>query len=98
LSWLQQQLQAPREHLFENDQAAFSRAMDRYLVEHLWHQGALPALANWSLLTKMRASLGSDSRLALLRYVAVAAVNDTFELAAQGAKRMGQPLGRNPIA
>lgn len=93
LCWLQKQLQAPREHLFEDDQAAFMRAMDRYLVAQVFDHGARPALANWSLLTRIRAGLGNDSRLALLRYVLVAAVNDGAASAGQAVKKLAGRFG-----
>jgi glycosyltransferase involved in cell wall biosynthesis len=88
LEWLQQQLQAPREQLFPGDQAAFMRAMDRFLVEQILIHGARPALANWNLLARTRAWIGSGSRFALLRYIAVAAVNGGLAASAQMARKL----------
>ncbi len=87
LAWLQEQLQAPREHLFADDQAAFLRAMDRFLVEQILGHGARPALANWNLLARTRARIGSGSRLGLVRHITVAAVNDSFAAVVQTVKK-----------
>jgi Glycosyl transferase family 2 len=87
LQWLQEQLRAPREHLFENDQAAFLQAMDLYLMQQVLIHGARPALANWGLLSRTRAALGNKSRFALLRYIVVAGVKD-------GIAAAGRPVGR----
>jgi glycosyltransferase involved in cell wall biosynthesis len=94
LEWLQGQLQTPREHLFENDHAAFLRALDRYLVEQILIQGALPAMANWSLLSRTRSQIGKGSRFALLRYITVAAVNDGISAIGQAAKKLAGRSGK----
>jgi hypothetical protein len=76
--WLENQLQAPREHLFAADAAAFQRAADRFLVEQILGHGARPALANWQLLAHTRSEICHAAPLALLRYIIVAAVNDSL--------------------
>jgi glycosyltransferase involved in cell wall biosynthesis len=87
LTWLDAQLQAPREHLFADDADAFRRAMDRFIVEQIQIHGALPALANWSLLARTRAELCRASRVSLVKYVVVAAVNDGITALAQAVKK-----------
>jgi hypothetical protein len=86
--WLDKQLQVPREHLFADDQAAFQRAADRFLVEQLLGHGAWPALANWNLLARTRREICRASPPALLKYIAVAAVNDFLSAFATTAKRL----------
>jgi len=88
LEWLKDQLQTPRELLFENDDAAFLRAMDSYLLGRIATEGALPALANWNLLSRTRTGIGHRSRVALLKHIAVAAVNDSFSALEQAAKQL----------
>ena len=78
LQWLHGELQKPRDLLFAGDDIAFKRAMDRYLVDSISDLGALPALANWDLLARTRTQVCNGSRLALLRFIAVAAVNDSI--------------------
>jgi hypothetical protein len=94
LKWLQGQLQSPREHIFENDTAAFLQAMDRHLVEQVMIQGALPTLANWDLISRARRETGNGSRFALLKHIAVAAVNDSLTFAGQTAKKITGHSGR----
>ena len=86
--WLDKQLQTPREHLFAGDQAAFQRAADRFLVEQLLTHGALSALANWNLLARTRSEICHASPPALLKYIAVAAVNDMISALATTAKML----------
>jgi glycosyltransferase involved in cell wall biosynthesis len=88
LKWMQNQLQAPREHIFEDDTPAFMRAMDRALVEQIMIQGALPTLANWNLIAQTRRDIGNSSRSALLKYIIVAAVNDSFAFIGQAVKKL----------
>jgi glycosyltransferase involved in cell wall biosynthesis len=76
LEWLEKQLQAPREHMFENDDAAFASAMDKFLVEQIMIEGARPALANWSLLKRTRHQICRGSQFSLLKYIIVAGAND----------------------
>ena len=78
LQWLRSRLQAPREHLFEADDAAFLRAMDQCLVTAIRGQGSLPALANWSLLLHTRDLVGKGSRFSLVKCVAVVGLNDSM--------------------
>jgi len=92
LRWLQSQLQAPREHLFEGDDTAFLRAMDRCLVEAILNQGSLPALANWSLLLHTRGQVGG-SRFSLLKCIAIAGLNDSMS----NLGRAARTLVRAPI-
>jgi len=94
LEWLQGRLQPPRELLFENDRAAFLRAMDRYLVEQIGIQGARPALANWNLLARTRAAIGGGSRFALLKYIAVAAVADGLSAGGQAVRKLAGRSGQ----
>lgn len=94
LHWLQGQLQKPREHLFKDDDAAFQHAMDRYLVGRIGTEGALPALANWNLLLRTRTGIGHSSRLALLKFIAFAAVNDGLSAFGQAAKQLSGRSGR----
>ena len=94
LHWLQGQLQEPREHLFKDDDAAFQRAMDRYLVGRIATEGALPALANWNLLSRTRTGIGHSSRVALLKFIAVAAVNDGLSAVGQAAKKLAGRSGK----
>ncbi len=88
LHWFQGQLQEPREHLFADDDAAFRRAMDRFLVLQIMSDGSLPAVANWNLLSRTRAEVCHSSRLALLKYIAVAAVNDSISALGRTAKAL----------
>jgi Glycosyl transferase family 2 len=76
--WLHARLQAPREKLFAEDDSVFRAALDRFLVEQIFIEGARPALANWDLLRRTRAEFGVGSSMALFRHVAVAALNDFF--------------------
>jgi hypothetical protein len=94
LEWLRDQLQTPREPLFENDLAAFRRAMDRYLVEQIMIEGALPALANWNSLSHTRSRTGNGSRFALLKHIAVAAVNDGLSSLGQVVKKLAGHSGK----
>jgi glycosyltransferase involved in cell wall biosynthesis len=86
LQWLQKLLQSPREHLFEDDDAAFQRAMDRFLVQKIMTDGAFPAIANWNLLSHTRVQICRGSRWSLLKYIAVAAVNDGISAFCRTAK------------
>jgi hypothetical protein len=94
LHWLQGQLQKPREHLFKDDDAAFQHAMDRYLVGQIATEGALPALANWNLLSRTRTGIGYASRVALLKFIALAAVNDGLSALGQAAKKLAGRSGK----
>ena len=96
LAWLQKQLQPPREHIFPGDQAAFLRAMDRFLVEQILNHGARPALANWSLLSETRAWIGNGSRVALLKYIVVAAVNDGITAFALFLRKLARHSAKPP--
>jgi glycosyltransferase involved in cell wall biosynthesis len=78
LRWLRSELQQPREHLFEGDDAAFLRAMDRCLVQAVLIEGCLPALANWRLLLHTRGRVCEGSRLSLAKYIAVAGLSDAM--------------------
>ena len=78
LQWLRSQLQPPREHLFEGDDAAFVRAMDRCLVEQVMTNGSLPALANWRLLFHTRVQICEGGRFSLIKYIAVAGLSDSM--------------------
>jgi hypothetical protein len=92
LHWLQSLLQSPREHLFEDDDAAFQRAMDRFLVQKIMNEGFFAAMANWNLLSRTRVQVCHGSRWALLKYLAVAAVNDSLSFLGKAAK---QRVGRS---
>jgi glycosyltransferase involved in cell wall biosynthesis len=78
LNWFQGQLEAPREQLFEDDCDAFRRAMDHFLLVEMMNQGALPALANWNLLSRTRAEVCHGSRLGMLKYITMVAMLDSF--------------------
>jgi hypothetical protein len=92
LHWLQGQIQKPREHLFADDEVVFLRAMDHFLVEQIRTGGSIPALANWNLLSRTRAEVCEGSRLALLKYIAVAAVFDSLSALERAGKAL---LGRS---
>ena len=89
LQWLKSQLEAPREHFFADDDVAFQRAFDNFLVNRIMIEGALPALANWNLLSRTRVGVCNGSRSALLKYIVVAAVNDVLSALGQAAKKLG---------
>jgi glycosyltransferase involved in cell wall biosynthesis len=88
LRWFQGRLEAPREHLFPNDEAAFQRAMDHFLVVEIMSDGSLPAVANWKLLSRTRLEVCHGSSLALIKYVAMAAVNDSFSALGRTIKKL----------
>jgi hypothetical protein len=88
LQWLRRQLQAPREHLFEGDDAAFVRAMDRCLVEQIVTNGSLPALANWRLLLHTRVQICEGSRFSLVKYIAVAGLSDSMSNLGRAARAL----------
>jgi glycosyltransferase involved in cell wall biosynthesis len=88
LKWLHKKLQAPRETLFPQDQAAFVGAMDRFLVEQITIQGAFPMLANWKLLAQTRREVCQSSPFVLLKYLALAAVADSMAAAGVLAKKL----------
>jgi glycosyltransferase involved in cell wall biosynthesis len=93
LQWLRSQLQPPREHLFEGDDTAFLRAMDRCLVEAILNQGSLPALANWSLLLHTRGRICERSRFSLVKYIAVTGLNDSMSNLGSAARALvGGPI------
>ena len=90
LQWLRNQLHGPREHLFEGDDPAFLRAMNHCLVTGILSQGSLPALANWRLVLHTRTQVCQRSRLALMKYIAIAGLNEgmsSLGRAAQAALR-----------
>lgn len=87
LQWIRRQLDAPREQLFENDEPAFASAMDRFLVEQIMIEGALPALANWSLLARTRRETCQRRPLSLLKHIAVAALADSLSATGTLAKK-----------
>lgn len=76
--WFQRQLEMPRAHLFPSDSAAFFQAMDRFLVTAIMSGGLFPAIANWKLISRTRAEIGHGSVWGVLRYIAMATVNDGF--------------------
>jgi glycosyltransferase involved in cell wall biosynthesis len=86
LQWLRDQLQEPREHLFEGDDTVFLRAMDRCLVMAILGQGSLPALANWRCLLETRAQVCKGSRLSLMKYIAFLALSDGMKSLWKGAR------------
>jgi glycosyltransferase involved in cell wall biosynthesis len=88
LSWLHGLLQTPREHLFPGDDAAFRNAMDRFLVAEILSNGLIPALANWNLLSRTRNQVSNGSSLSLFKYLALAAVNDSFTALGNAAKAL----------
>jgi len=88
LRWLQSQLQAPREHLFEDDDAAFLRAMDRCLMQQIRSEGSLPAIANWSLLLHTRVDVCKGARSSLVKYVAVAGLSDCISKLGSAARAL----------
>jgi glycosyltransferase involved in cell wall biosynthesis len=88
LQWLRSQLQPPREHLFEGDDAAFVRAMDRCLVEQIMTNGSLPALANWRLLFHTRVQICEGSRFSLIKYIAVAGLSDSMSNFGRAARAL----------
>ena len=94
LRWIKSQLEGPREHLFADDDAAFQRAMDSFLVNRIMIEGALPVLANWNLLIHTRSCIGNGSRLALLKYIVVAAVNDGLSALGQATKKLAGRSGK----
>jgi glycosyltransferase involved in cell wall biosynthesis len=78
LHWLHNQLQSPRELLFEGDDEAFRIAMDRLLIGEIMNHGSVAAIANWNLISRTRIQLCNGSRLALLKFIAAAAVGDSI--------------------
>jgi glycosyltransferase involved in cell wall biosynthesis len=88
LRWLQSQLQAPREHLFEGDDAAFVRALDRCLMQQIGSEGSLPALANWSLLLHTRVQICEGSRFSLVKYIAAAGLSDSISTLGRAARAL----------
>jgi hypothetical protein len=86
LQWLRDQLETPREHLFEGDDAAFSREMERCLVEEIGRMGALPSIANWRLLSQTRARVTGGARSTVTKFVASAAVVDFLTCIGRTAK------------
>jgi hypothetical protein len=86
LQWLHDQLDAPREHLFEGDAATFSSAMEQRLLEEIRLIGALPSIANWRLLSQTRARLTGDARATVTKVVATAAVVDFLTCIGRAAK------------
>jgi glycosyltransferase involved in cell wall biosynthesis len=88
LQWVRNQLRAPREHLFEGDDAAFLSAMDRFLVEQIGIEGALPALANWNLLSRTRVQICRGSGTSLVRYIVIAGLNDSMSSLGRLAKML----------
>jgi glycosyltransferase involved in cell wall biosynthesis len=77
LNWFHGQLGVPREHLFPDDAAAFQRAMNHLLVLEIMSAGLLPTMANWKLVSRTRVEVCHGSRLTLLKYIAMAVVNDS---------------------
>jgi hypothetical protein len=88
LHWLRKQLQRPREHLFEGDDAAFACAMDRFLVQQIAVHGSLPALANWSLLSRTRAQVCRGARSSLIKYVAIAGLSHSISSVGKAARAL----------
>jgi hypothetical protein len=70
--------------------------MDRYLVEKIMIEGALPAIANWSLLSRTRTRIGNGSRFALLKYIIVAAVNDGISSIGQITRKLARHSDKHP--
>jgi hypothetical protein len=92
LQWLRDQLETPREHLFEGDAAAFSIAMEDRLMREIATMGALPSIANWRLLSQTLARVTGGERAAVTKVVATAAVVDfltCIRRAAKGLVRIG---------
>jgi hypothetical protein len=73
--WLHGLLQGPRETLFEHDGAVFASIMDRFLVDRIVTEGALPALANWSLLARTRREVCGAHPLGLLKFICYAGIS-----------------------
>jgi len=94
LYWLQRQLEEPREHLFDGDQRAFVRAMDRFLAEQVMEGGLLPAIAYWNLLSHTRLEVCHGSRWSLLKYIALAAVKDGGSAFGRGVKMLAGRSGK----
>lgn len=88
VEWLHRQLSGPREHLFDGDDVLFRQALDIYLVQQITNEGFFPALANRDLLASTRAQIGGGSRLSLLKYLALAAVNDAFSVLGKTARSL----------
>jgi hypothetical protein len=86
LAWLRKQLQTPREHLFDDDDAAFLRAMDRCLMEQVAIEGLLAALANWKLLLYTRVHICEGPRSSLVKHILVAGLNDSMSSLGRIAK------------
>jgi hypothetical protein len=88
LQWLRDQLDTPREHLFEGDDAAFGRAMDRVLLQEILVQGALPSIANWRLLSQTRERVSGGERSTVIKVLANAAVTDSFSYIGRAARKL----------
>jgi len=88
LQWFHDQLRTPREYLFAGDDAAFRSAMDRFLIQQIMNVGPLPALANWNLISSTRAEICQGSRLALLKYITLAAINDGLSVPGKAANML----------
>lgn len=86
--WFDSLLKEPRDHMFPNDHAAFRSAMDRYLVQQVMIEGALPALANWKLLSSTRLEKCHGSRASLLKYILVVGVSDAITFIGRAAKKL----------
>jgi glycosyltransferase involved in cell wall biosynthesis len=86
LQWFRNQLETPREHLFEDDETAFLHAMDRCLVEQIAIDGSLAALANWRLLLHTRVHVCDGHRSSLVKYIAVAGLSDSMSSLGRIAK------------
>lgn len=87
LGWLRAQLDTPRERLCDADEAVFKRAMNHFLVEQILVEGALSAISNWKLVSRIRRDVCEQSRLTLLKYIAIAA-------AIEGASYVGGRVRR----
>ena len=92
--WIQSLLKSSGEHLFEGDEAAFRNAMDRFLVEQIMNQGFLPAMANWNLLSSTRGRIGNSSRWSLLKFIAIAAVDDGISTIVRMANALAGRSGK----
>jgi glycosyltransferase involved in cell wall biosynthesis len=92
--WFDSLLKAPRDNMFPNDDAAFRSAMDRYLVQQVMIEGALPAIANWKLLSSTRVEMCHASRTSLIKYILVVAVSDAITAVAQATKKLMGLSGR----
>jgi hypothetical protein len=88
LQWLRDQLDTPREHLFEGDDIAFGRAMDRLLLQDILVQGSLPSISNWRLLSETRQRVTGGERATVIRALAMAAVTDSFSYIGRAARRL----------